>query len=78
MAFFNQPGVFTTLLGWEYTLGKDPENDPKGKVLSHRSVLFPGTEGEILGTKSAGQVTTLRGKVASGGGNRRALLAAAG
>ena len=47
MAFFNQPGVFTTLLGWEYTLDKDPENDPPGKVLSHRSVLFPGTEREI-------------------------------
>ena len=46
-AFFNEPGVFTTLLGWEYTLDRDPETDPKGKVLSHRSVLFPGTEGEI-------------------------------
>ena len=54
-AFFNEPGIFTALLGWEYTLLSDvnrenlayAKKDPKGKVISHRSVLFPGTEGEI-------------------------------
>lgn len=43
--FFNDPGRFTALLGWEYTRHKVLF---EGDTLdSHRSVLFPGSEGEV-------------------------------
>ena len=43
--FFNKPGEFTALLGWEYTKHAGP--DPDDALNSHRSVLFPGNEGEV-------------------------------
>lgn len=45
--FFNDPGNFTTLAGWEYT--KQAEPDQKDPVPnSHRTVLFDGAEGEVF------------------------------
>jgi len=43
--FFDCPGEFTTLLSYEYTQCAHP--DEKGKVTSHRCVMFPGTDGEV-------------------------------
>ena len=43
--FFNEPGEFTALLGWEYTKHAGP--DRGDNLDSHRCVIFPGGEGEI-------------------------------
>ena len=44
--YFDDPGRFTVLLGWEYTKHAEPEmNDPVPN--SHRCVLFPGGDGEV-------------------------------
>jgi len=44
--FFNDPGRFTALLGWEYTKHAELEmNDPVPN--SHRCVLFPGDRGDV-------------------------------
>lgn len=43
--FFNEPGVFTALLAWEYTKQPDPARGDD--VHSHRTVIFAGNEGEI-------------------------------
>ena len=44
--FFNEPGRFTVLTGWEYTKHAEPEtNDPVPD--SHRCVLFPGNHGDV-------------------------------
>ena len=43
---FNNPGVFTAFIGWEYTLHANPYY-PKSYD-SHRSVLFPGGDGRVV------------------------------
>ncbi|MCF7853938.1 MAG: DUF3604 domain-containing protein [Candidatus Pacebacteria bacterium] len=43
---FNEPGHFTTFVGWEYTLHRNP--DRPESYDSHRSVLYPGDSGHIL------------------------------
>ncbi len=43
--FFNQPGEFTVLLGWEFTKRGNPKLGDKHT--SHRCVLYPGTEGAV-------------------------------
>ena len=43
--FFNKPGEFTALLGWEYTKHAGPA--PGDNLNSHRCVIFPGSDGEI-------------------------------
>ena len=42
---FNEPGRFSALVGWEYTLHENPAW-PLSKH-SHRCVLFPGSSGEM-------------------------------
>jgi hypothetical protein len=45
--FFNEPGKFTALLGWEFTKHRRlGDSDP---LDSHRSVLYPGDEGAVYG-----------------------------
>jgi len=43
---FNDAGRFTALLGWEYTLHRAPDR-PESRN-SHRSILLPGDDGEIV------------------------------
>lgn len=43
--FFNCPGEFSMLLSYEYTQCAHP--DEKGKVTSHRCVMFPGIDGNV-------------------------------
>ncbi len=43
--FFNRPGKFTAILGWEYTKCGNPETGDKHT--SHRCVLLPGDDGQI-------------------------------
>lgn len=44
--YFNQPDIFTVLVGWEYTKHAEPERrDPIPN--SHRCVLFPDREGQV-------------------------------
>ena len=45
-AIFNEPGQFTTFVGWEYTLHAGPGSP--GTRNSHRSVLFAGDDGPLF------------------------------
>jgi len=45
-AIFNEPGLFTTFVGWEYTLHAGPGSP--GMRNSHRSVLFADDDGPLF------------------------------
>ena len=72
-SFFNQPGAFTVLLGWEYTKHAEPEErDPVPN--SHRCVLFEGATGVVYPYWDAGIRTRTPAELCARFSGQRVLL----
>ena len=72
-SFFDRPGAFTVLVGWEYTKHAEPEErDPVPN--SHRCVLFEGATGAVHHYWDAGIRTRTPGELCERFRGERVLL----